>query len=79
MVFRFWGCESFELRGLPRFCIEADDWLAANVHRSPELASQTSRREVHRTFGTSIFAGVFAVGICDLITRARSVKASGML
>ena len=79
MGFLFRGCESFEPRGLPRFCVGADDWLAANVCGSPILASRVSRREVRRTFGTYIFAGVFAARICDLVTRTRSVKASSML
>ena len=73
------GGESFEPRGLPRLCVGADDWLATHVCGSLKLASRASRREVRRTFGTSIFAGAFAARICDPAIRARSVKASDML
>ncbi|TQD90733.1 hypothetical protein C1H46_023736 [Malus baccata] len=30
-IFLFWGCESFEPKGLPRFRVGVGDWLAANV------------------------------------------------
>ena len=77
--FLFQGCGSFEPRGLPRLCVGADDWLAANVCGSAKVASRASTREVYRTFGTFNFAGVFATRIWDLVTRARSVKSFGML
>ena len=38
-VFLFQGCESFEPKGLPRFRVGADDWLAANVPCSVEGAA----------------------------------------
>ena len=68
-VFFFQGCESFEPGGLPLFRVKAGDWLAASVPG-----------HVGGTFaGASIFTGAFAVGICDLVTFARLVKASSML
>ena len=60
-------------------CHGSDDWLATNVHGSPILAFRASMRELRHTFGTFIFASVFATRICDFVTRARLVKAYGML
>ncbi|KAM2067737.1 hypothetical protein ACFX1T_044041 [Malus domestica] len=85
-IFLFRGCEFFEPRGLSRFRVGANGWLAANIPcrvegvASPPLGKvRPSQAGYGRTRGTSIFAGAFAAGICDLVTFARSLKASGML
>ena len=62
-LFLFRGTESLEPRGRPRFWRAFDDSFAAVFTACPA--------------GTSIRAGTFAAAICDLVTLAASVNASG--
>lgn len=79
VVFLLWGCESFKPICLPHFWVIADDWLATDVWESAIVAFRPSGMKVCHTFSTSICASTFAYGICDLVTLARSVKASRLL